>query len=106
MADTRNQLVQEALQIGSRHKHREVDAKKRQNALRLEVQKEEAIADAARLAFERSLNFGATLGADYLCPRCWVARGARAELVAIDSPTGDVDDFRCRACHDEYSFPA
>ena len=106
MTDARNQLVQEALQIGSHHKHREVDAQKRQNALRLEMQQQEAIADAARLAFERGLNFNTALGADLLCPRCWVAQGNRAELVAVTSERGDVDEFRCRACHDEYSFPA
>ena len=104
MTNARNQLVQSALQIGSHHKHREVDAQKRQNALRLEVQQQEAIAEAARLAFERSLNFGVALGADYLCPRCWVANGQKVEMVAQPSATDD-DLFSCRCGFDFVLHP-
>lgn len=105
MTDTRNQLVQEALQIGSRQKHRETDAKKRQDELRLEMLQQEAIADEARLAFERGLNFGKALGADLLCPHCWVTRGNRANLVPLDSDDG-IDLFKCGACDCHFEFPS
>ena len=104
MTDARNQLVQEALQIGSHHKHREVDAQKRQNALRLEMQQQEAIADAAGLAFERGLSFGKTLRAELLCPQCWVANGRKVELIAQPSDTDD-DLFICRCGYDFVLHP-
>ena len=104
MSDFRIVLTQEALEIGSRHKHREADAQKRQNALRLEVQQQEAIAEAARLAFERSLNFRAALGSDYACPNCWVANGERSPLIAQPEKIRGVDEFKCRVCDFEFSF--
>jgi hypothetical protein len=106
MSNTRNQLTQAALQLGNAFKRSELDAQKRQMQLRLEVQEQEAISNAAGMAFERSLNFGPTLGADLLCPNCWVSQGIRSELAAIASASSSVDNFKCRTCHEGYSFPA
>ena len=104
MTDTRNQLIQEALQIGSNHKDCQFGAQKRIAALRLEMQQQEAIADAAGLAFERGLSFGKALGTELLCPQCWVANGHRVELIPQPSTTAD-DLFSCRCGYDFVLHP-
>jgi predicted RNA-binding Zn-ribbon protein involved in translation (DUF1610 family) len=70
-----------------------------QEALELKARlaEKEAERDAARSAPKRLLDLPITVGADYACPRCWIARGKRSAMRTVASNTAD-DIFECRVC--------
>ena len=106
MSNIRIALAQEALQIGAEQKRREAGFQDQAAKLKLELQQTEMLADAAGLGFQRGLDFRAALGADYACPNCWVIRGEQAPLITQPERVRDVDEFKCRICDFEFSFPA
>jgi hypothetical protein len=97
------QLAQHALELGAVFKRKESQVEKEILSLELEMQQKKAAADAARMAFERSLNFTAALGADFACPDCWVRHGKQVAITPIPNETAD-DLFRCKDCGTELSI--
>jgi hypothetical protein len=57
--------------------------------------------DFANLAEDRLANFQVKIGADYQCPRCWIERHSRAQL--LPRPGGPKEDIlECRNGHTFY----
>ncbi len=57
----------------------------------------------ARHALEAASNYPVNIGADYLCPICWVSNNRMFPLQPIPSQNRN-DVFRCNLCHYEDEF--
>jgi hypothetical protein len=59
--------------------------------------------EKASSALKRAANFPVKLGADYLCPACWVDDDVTSTMRPAPSPDRN-DIFRCNRCHFEAVF--
>lgn len=53
----------------------------------------------------RVVTFVPKVGNKYQCPRCWLQKGMRVGLTAIESGTDDHDVLRCDSCKAEVVVP-
>jgi hypothetical protein len=97
------QLSQHSLQLGAEFKRVESQLQKEILDLQLQLEQKKAAAEAASMAFKRSLNFTASLGADFACSDCWIRHGKKAAISPTPSATAD-DTFRCRECGTEFTI--
>lgn len=101
MSNFKKELTDAAHELGAVFKRDQFKVEKEILTLKLEMQQKEASASAAGLAFERSLKFAASSGADFVCPSCWVRQERRVTLHCVPSASSD-DLFKCRECHSTY----
>jgi hypothetical protein len=53
----------------------------------------------------RVISFVPKIGNKYQCPHCWLRKGMRVPLTAIESSTDDHDLLRCDGCRGEFVVP-
>jgi len=61
---------------------------------------------ASQSAKDRLLAFEQSIGGQIQCPKCWVLRGVRAEVipVTVAEPAPRTDYFRCRVCRSDFEY--
>ena len=103
MASIFDEMKQRALGIAE-HLHAQISNLDKQLA---DIEKEKAKIEAerqkARGALKRAADFPVKLGADYICPVCWVDDNNPSTMRPV--PSADRHDiFRCNRCQFEASF--
>ena len=101
MSNFKKELTDAAHELGTVFKRNKYEIEKEILNLKLEMQKKEAKASAAGLAFERSLKFSALGGTDFVCPSCWVSQERIVVLLCVPNDGRD-DLFKCRECNSTY----
>ncbi len=66
--------------------------------LEANLKKKRTERDQGRGALQRLSNFPVKVGADYLCPYCWVVEGKRSPIHPIGSNLPRTDIMRCTVC--------
>ena len=103
MRDAKSLLGQEAIEIANGFRRRKLDLEKEQLDLKLSLAQVKADLEATDHAIYRLGRFSPTLGAEYQCPRCWIAQGVPSSL--IPQPRGTKEDcLKCRICSYELSI--
>jgi hypothetical protein len=103
MRDAKSLLGQEAIEIANGFRRRKLDLEKEQLDLKLSLAQVKAGLEVTDLAIFRLGRFSATLGAEYQCPRCWIAQGVPSSLIPQPRDSNE-DRFKCRICNYELSF--
>jgi hypothetical protein len=103
MASIFNEMKQRALEIAE-HLDAQISNFDKQ-LVDIEKQKAKIEADRqkARGALKRAADFPVKIGADYICPLCWVDESNPSIMRPV--PSSDRHDiFRCNRCQFEASF--
>ena len=103
MRDAKSLLGQAAIEIANGFRRRKLDLEKEQSDLKLSLAQAKAGLEATDLAIYRLGRFSVTLGAEYQCPRCWIAQGVPSSLIPQPGDTKE-DWFKCRICNYELSI--
>lgn len=96
--DIKDQFLSYAADFAQNAGHRVAELDRKLASLQEEERKIQAQRDMARSALQRLSNYPITDGADYLCPQCWIARGAMTPMRPLSSQMHN-DLFRCALCH-------
>jgi hypothetical protein len=95
--DTNNQLRHYAVEFAQHAHARKAEMDRKIAELEAERTMLQSQSDAVGDIPKRLREYPVKIGADYICPRCWVAHGVTEPLKPIPSNT-DNDLFRCHRC--------
>jgi len=91
------QIRQIASEIAMHAHQRQAYLEREKLDLETKLAKKQIELDAANLAGKRFADFPVKVGADFLCPYCWVNRGRKLPL-SHSSGTSSLDFLDCDAC--------